>query len=249
MRRADRLFDIIQRLRAARGPVTAATLATELEVTVRTIYRDVAALQARRVPIDGAAGIGYVFRRGFDLPPLMFDPDEVEAIVVGAQLLRRTGDAGLQAAAKRVVSKVAVVLPREAQPCLEAPVFVSGFGATASPAVDFALVRTAIRARHKLRLLYQDGAGRRTRRTIWPIAVAYYVQATLLAGWCERRRDYRHFRTDRIMSLVLLEDVFEDPDGSLAQGWRGLDRFPANPMASVDRQAQPAHRGSRRPRC
>src|SRR6476660_7786918 len=111
MRRADRIFDIIQVLRAAKQPVTAAALAEELEVTVRTVYRDVATLQARRVPIEGAPGIGYVLRRGFDLPPLMFTTEEIEAIAVGARLVARTGDAALQIAADSVVSKVTVVLP------------------------------------------------------------------------------------------------------------------------------------------
>ncbi|MET1027433.1 MAG: HTH domain-containing protein, partial [Dongiaceae bacterium] len=110
MRRADRLFDIIQALRGAKRPMTAAELARQLEVTVRTVYRDIATLQARRVPVEGAAGLGYVLRRGFDLPPLMFTPDEIEAIVIGARLIRRTGDPGLQAAAASVLSKVTVAL-------------------------------------------------------------------------------------------------------------------------------------------
>src|ERR1700758_2914183 len=130
MRRADRLFDIIQRLRTARGPMTAAALAEELEVTTRTVYRDVAALQARRVPIEGEAGIGYVLRRGFDLPPLMFTLDEIEAIAVGARLVARTGDAGLQDAAESVLSKVTVVLPDVLREQLSsAPIFVSESGA------------------------------------------------------------------------------------------------------------------------
>src|ERR1051325_4542547 len=111
MRRADRLFDIIQRLRTARGPTTAAALAAELEVTVRTVYRDIATLQARRVPIEGAAGIGYLLRRGFDLPPLMFTEDEAEAIGVAMRMLARTGDTGLQQAADSVLSKLTLVLP------------------------------------------------------------------------------------------------------------------------------------------
>src|SRR5580704_9423170 len=115
MRRADRLFEIIQYLRSAARPVTAAGLAETLEVTVRTIYRDIAALQARRVPIEGAPGIGYVLRRGYDLPPLMFTLEEVEAIVVAARLLRRTGDLGLQDAAASVLSKIGVVLPETMQ--------------------------------------------------------------------------------------------------------------------------------------
>src|SRR5271169_2948563 len=127
MRRSDRLFDIIQALRTASAPVTAARLAERLEVTVRTVYRDVATLQARRVPIEGAPGLGYVLRRGFDLPPLMFTSEEIEAIAVGVRLLRRTGDAGLQDAAAGVLSKVSVVLPEALRSHLAAPsVYVSG---------------------------------------------------------------------------------------------------------------------------
>ena len=132
MRRSDRLFDIIQRLRTASGPTTAASLAEDLEVTVRTVYRDVATLQACRVPIEGAAGLGYVLRRGFDLPPLMFNSEEIEAIAVGARMLSRTGDASLQEAAKSVLSKVATVLPDVLREQLAGPpVFVSGNGAPA----------------------------------------------------------------------------------------------------------------------
>src|SRR5260370_36367187 len=133
MRRSDRLFDIIQRLRTARGPTTAAALAEELEVTVRTVYRDVATLQARRVPIEGAPGIGYLLRRGFDLPPLMFTTEEIEAIVVGARLVSRTGDPNPQEAAESVLSKVTVVLPESLRAQLAAaPVFVSRSGPAAA---------------------------------------------------------------------------------------------------------------------
>src|ERR1700739_4575865 len=123
MRRSDRLFDIIQRLRTARAPLTAAAIAAELEVTPRTVYRDIAALQASRVPIEGAAGIGYVWRRGYDLPPLMFSPDEVEAVLVGMRLLRRTRDPGLQQAAESVLSKLAAVLPEALRGSLGTPPF------------------------------------------------------------------------------------------------------------------------------
>src|SRR2546423_13404029 len=126
MRRADRLFDIIQALRAAPQPITAAMLADKLEVTVRTVYRDIAALQGSRVPIEGAPGLGYVLRRGFDLPPLMFTAEEADAIAVGVRLLRRLRDPKLQAAAERVLAKLAAVVPRELQSQLvAAPLFVS----------------------------------------------------------------------------------------------------------------------------
>src|SRR5262249_33138443 len=126
MRRADRLFDLIQILRSAKKPVTAAALAAEMEVTVRTVYRDVATLQARRVPIEGAPGLGYVLRKGFDLPPLMFTVDEIEAITVGARMMQRLRDPDLQAAARRVLDKVMVVVPESLRSHLaEAPVYVS----------------------------------------------------------------------------------------------------------------------------
>src|ERR1700690_1639092 len=126
MRRADRLFDIIQALRVAAHPMTAATLAAQLEVTVRTVYRDIATLQASRIPIEGAAGIGYVLRRGFDLPPLMFTADEMDAIAVGARLVRRLRDPGLQDAADSVLAKVTTVLPDALRPrVISAPFYVS----------------------------------------------------------------------------------------------------------------------------
>jgi len=157
MRRADRLFDIIQTLRTAKGPVTAEGLAKRLEVTVRTVYRDVATLQARRVPIEGAAGIGYVLRPGFDLPPLMFTADEIEAIAVAMRMLRRTGDDGLQAAAEMVLSKVTVALPDALREHLiEPPFFVSHHGAPLPPVADLAAIRAAIRDERKLRISYGD---------------------------------------------------------------------------------------------
>jgi len=223
MRRSDRLFDIIQRLRTARRPMTAAALAEELEVTVRTVYRDVATLQARRVPIEGAPGIGYMLRRGFDLPPLMFTSEEIEAIVVGARLVARTGDPGLQDAAESVLSKVTVVLPDALRAQLAAaPIFVSASGAPVTERVDLSVVRQAIRDEQKLAITYVDEKGAHTERTIWPIAVAYYVQATLVGAWCELRQDYRHFRADRITVLTVLDEHYPSDNGRLMAEWLAL---------------------------
>lgn len=223
MRRSDRLFDIIQRLRTARGPTTAAALAEELEVTVRTVYRDVATLQARRVPIEGAPGIGYVFRRGFDLPPLMFTTEEIEAIVVGARLVARTGDPSLHDAAESVLSKVTVVLPEALRSQLAtAPFFVSSSGAPVPESVDLSTVRQAIRDERKLHIRYVDEKGTGTQRTIWPIAVAYYVQATLIGAWCELRQDYRHFRADRVTALTVLDERYPSDNGRLMAEWLAL---------------------------
>jgi predicted DNA-binding transcriptional regulator YafY len=223
MRRSDRLFDIIQRLRTARGPTTAAALADELEVTVRTVYRDVATLQARRVPIEGAPGIGYLLRRGFDLPPLMFTTEEIEAIAVGARLVARTGDPGLQDAAESVLSKVTVVLPEALRTQLAStPIFVSPSGAPAAEKIDLSVVRQAIRDERKLHIAYADEKGACTERTIWPIAVAYYVQATLIGAWCELRQDYRHFRADRIATLMVLDECYPSDNGRLMAEWLAL---------------------------
>ena len=144
MRRADRLFELIHLLRRARRAITAAQLAETLEVAPRTIYRDIAALMAMRVPIDGAAGVGYIMRPGYDLPPLMFDREEVEAVAVGLQLLTRTGDQDLQVAARRVVSKIAGVLPElRADELDDGRFVVSGFGAPT--AADMGMMRSGVR--------------------------------------------------------------------------------------------------------
>jgi predicted DNA-binding transcriptional regulator YafY len=225
MRRSDRLFDVIQRLRTATRPMTAARLAADLEVTPRTIYRDIAVLQARRVPIDGEAGVGYVLRKGFDLPPLMFTADEVEAIAVGARLVRRLRDPKLQEAAESVFAKVTVVLPEALRSSLVDPhVFVSPGDAATARGVDLAELRAAIRDSRKLYIGYADEQGRRTNRTIWPIAMAYYVDVTLVGAWCELRADYRNFRVERIQSSKVLDEHFDQDNGRLFREWSALPK-------------------------
>jgi len=225
MRRADRLFDVIQVLRTAKKPVTAATLAEELEVTVRTIYRDVATLQARRVPIEGAPGLGYVLRKGFDLPPLMFTVDEIEAVTVGARMVQRLRDPELQAAARRVLDKVTVVLPESLRGHVaDAPFYVSQGEAATPRGVDMAEVRSAIRDRRKLRIAYVDEKRRRTRRTVWPLAMAYYVDVTLVGAWCELRKDLRNFRVERIAASRVLAERFQDHNGRLLAQWLALPK-------------------------
>lgn len=231
MRRTDRLFDIIQTLRVATKPTTAATLAEQLEVTVRTVYRDIAALQASRIPIEGAAGIGYVLRRGFDLPPLMFTSDELDAITVGARLVRRLRDPGLQDAADSVLAKITTILPDTLRrEVVAAPFYVSDGRAETPTGIDLSDVRFAIRETRKMRITYTDARGQRSHRTIWPIAMAYYVDATLIGAWCELREDYRHFRVERIVTSTLLDTTFPTDGGKLMEGWlaqRALDEATA----------------------
>ncbi|QNP48749.1 helix-turn-helix transcriptional regulator [Diaphorobacter aerolatus] len=238
MRKAERLFEIIQLLRGAVQPMTAAQIAERLEVNVRTLYRDIAALQAQRVPIEGAPGLGYVLRRGYDLPPLMFTQEEVDAIAIGAYLVRRTGDESLRIAAQGVLSKLASIVSDDQQRRLATPQFyVSDAGARSSPAVDLSQVREAIRAHAKLAIEYEDESGSKTQRTIWPIAVVYYVEATLIAAWCELREDFRHFRTDRVASLVVTKDSFPDERDALLHAW--LERSSFN---RGSRTQSPLHR-------
>ena len=225
MRRADRLFDIIQRLRTAAAPVTAAALAERLEVTARTIYRDIAALQASRVPIEGAPGLGYVLRRGYDLPPLMFTAEEIDAIAVGARHVRRLRDPQLQQAADSVLAKIGAVVPEALRAYLRgAPFYVSEGGAPATSGIDLADLREAIHGARKIRIAYVDEKGRRSERTIRPIAMAYYVDVTLVAAWCEMRRDFRHFRADRIAAAQLLDDSFATDSGRLRAEWLAINK-------------------------
>src|SRR5690348_1383691 len=170
MRKASRLFEIIQILRVARRPVTAASIAARLEVTQRSIYRDIAALQAMRVPIDGERGIGYILRPGFDLPPLMFTIEETEAVVLGLALIERTGDKELTDAAKKVSAKIAAALPPPLGQTVSAR-SLHAWGPVAPPPqnADFTMIRRAIRDEEKLDITYRDEQGRTTQRLVRPL--------------------------------------------------------------------------------
>ncbi len=221
MRRADRLFQIIQVLRGAARPITAATLAGELEVTARTVYRDVADLLAQRVPIRGEAGVGYVLDKDFDMPPLMLSADELEAAVLGAQWVADRGDPGLAIAARDLLAKIAVVVPDHLRPF----VFDPGVGAAparaaAADGLDMARLRAAIRAGCKVRIRYRDEAGRSSERVIWPVMVGYAETVRLLAAWCEWRQAFRHFRTDRIADAAFLDERFGRRPADLRRDWK-----------------------------
>lgn len=220
MGRSSRLFDIIQILRRAANPVSAQAIADTLEVSKRTIYRDIIALQAMRVPIDGEAGVGYIMQAGFDLPPLMFTADEVEAIVVGLSLIGRTGDADLLASAARVSRKIAGVLPTTAGGRIEgSPLHVSHWNAIPPAVVEYRMMREAIREERKLHLHYRDAEARCTERVVRPIALIYYVDNITLAAWCELRQDFRHFRVDRMKACALTDSLFKGESERLRTEW------------------------------
>lgn len=220
MRKASRLFEIIQILRLAGKPVTAARIAAELEVTPRSIYRDIAALQAMRVPIEGGRGIGYILRPGFDLPPLMFSIEETEAIVLALALLERTADAALRNAAKQVRQKIAAAIPPPLRQALDAGALYAWGSVAATPAgIDLAIVRRAIRDEQKLTIDYRDQFGRATSRTIRPIVLIYYSETATIVAWCELRRGIRSFRADRVIGSVLDGEFFRGEGAGLRKEW------------------------------
>jgi predicted DNA-binding transcriptional regulator YafY len=213
VRRADRLFQIVQRLRG-RGPVTAATLARELEVSARTIYRDVQDLVLSGVPVQGEAGVGYALPRSFDLPPLMFDEAEIEALVLGARIVESWADAELARAAQSVLSKVEAVLPPRLRARIpDAALFAPGFHVRKAMSEGLAELRGAIKARRKVTLAYRDRGDAATERTVQPLGVFYWGASWSLGAWCELRRDFRNFRLDRVTRLDVLDETFADAPG------------------------------------
>ncbi len=201
MRRADRLLQIIQILRRNRNPVSGEKIAMECEVSLRTIYRDIETLMADRVPIRGEAGVGYILEDGYDLPPLMFKPDEIEAIVLGLQWVKKRADIDLIRAADDAIAKIGAVLPKNLKPILfEAGLVVPPNSQIAKDNINIAEIRLAIREQYKVELVYEDDKGKTTKRMIWPIAIAYFDRQRLIIAWCELRNDFRSFRTDRAIS-------------------------------------------------
>ena len=206
MSRSARLLSLLQAMRGRRQPVTAARLAEALEVSERTIYRDVADLIAQGAPIDGEAGVGYILRPGLFLPPLMLSGDEVEAVMLGLRYVDQRGDAVLQAAASVALAKISAVLSPQAQAHLTNPMSLPGpprsFPENAMPLDE---LRAAVRERIRLHIHYGDEQARRTERIIWPIQLGFLDQARVLCAWCELRQDFRTFRTDRIVAMTRLD--------------------------------------------
>lgn len=221
MRRADRLFQIIQMLRRSSRPVTAAQIAMELEVSMRTIYRDMADLIGQRVPIHGEAGFGYILDDAFDMPPLMLTGEEVEAAVLGAQWVAAGSDPLLANAARDLIAKISAVIPDHLRAHIAQPSMSFRRSAeTMRDGIDIARTREWIRAGRKIRIDYRDEQGAVSARVIWPVIIGYFDDRRTLAAWCELRQDFRHFRCDRILAADFLDERYDAAPGVLRQHWR-----------------------------
>ena len=202
MSRAERLLDLLQTLRRHRLPVSGHRLASELGISLRTLYRDIATLQAQGAEIDGEPGMGYVLKPGFMLPPLMFSTEEIEALVLGTRWVAQRSDARLGLAARNALAKIGAVLPPEVRDELDAiPLLIGPSAVCVVDRVDLSQIRQAIRAEQKVDITYRDDKGADSVRTIWPFALGFFDSVRIVMAWCELRQDYRHFRTDRIAAL------------------------------------------------
>jgi predicted DNA-binding transcriptional regulator YafY len=221
MSKTERLFAVLDALRRHRRPVTAAQLAKEQCVSVRTVYRDVQTLLGLGAPIDGEAGIGYLLRPGFFLPPLTFSAEELEALILGARWVERQADDELAGAARNALGKIAAASRDDLRDRIaDTGLWPARATGNCAPMPILRLVRRAMREERALAMHYKDESGRTSERAIWPVLLAYYEGKQLIAAWCCLRESFRHFRADRVVSLELTASRFGKPRRALAREWR-----------------------------
>lgn len=221
MSRATCLLDLLQILRTHRRPVSGATLADATGVSLRTLYRDIATLQAQGADITGEPGLGYILNPGFLLPPIMLSGEEIEALVLGARWVSAHADDRLRQSATHALAKIAAVLPPDLRRGLEmSALLVPSSRGAQNIGHDLAEVRDMIQDGVKIDIVYRDEKGRETERRIWPFALGYLGTLRIIAGWCELRSGFRHFRVDRIASLTATRDVYPRRPEVLLAEWR-----------------------------
>lgn len=228
MSRAQRLLDLVQVLRRHRRPVSGRKLAAELNVSIRTLYRDIVTLQGQGAPIEGEPGLGYILKPGFMLPPLMFSEEEIEALVLGSRWVADRSDPALALAARDAMAKIVAVLPPDLTRRVEDAALILGPGKTAvdAPQLDLAAIRKAIRAERRAAIGYGDAEGRISERIVWPLAISFFDQVRVLVAWCELRQDFRHFRTDRLTRFEALEGRYPQRRQVLLKTWREREGIP-----------------------
>ena len=221
----NRLFGIIQILRSARHPIKAQHLADEMEVSVRTIYRDISELQNQYVPIVGEAGVGYVLQPGYDMPPLMLTINEIEAALLGAHWVSQRGDSTLVNGARDLIAKIQSIVPEHLQSIiLDSPSVAPTITSIIPDTIDMNQIRQAIREQQKIHIHYTDNNNTNSQRTLWPFMVAYFESVRLVVAWCEDRGAFRHFRTDRIKHIDILPEIFPISCSALKKEWEKQDK-------------------------
>ena len=233
MRPADRLFQIV--LLLGRGRVlTARALAERLEVSERTVYRDVQNLMESGVPVEGEAGVGYCLRRGYQVPPLMFDEEELQALVFGADVAKSWGDAQMGQAADRILAKVDAVLPDRLRPQLNSQrLVVPDVRMSEATTRMLGDVREAINNRMRVFIEYRDAGDDTSERIVWPLALAYWGARWTLGAWCELRQEFRNFRVDRISTVRGLRSTFPDEPGKRLEDYVASSARAGRPPANA----------------
>ncbi|EGT4373436.1 YafY family transcriptional regulator [Cronobacter malonaticus] len=223
MTRIQRLLELLQLLRSHRYPVTAATLAERLDVSVRSIYRDIETLKMQGVEIEGSAGIGYILQSDYHLPPLMFDAHEVDALMLGLHWVMRHTDPQLEAAARNAVAKIHAILPENLAQHIRYPSLMVPPPGNDSSLRFLADIRQAIHQRRKLELVYTDKDGAASSRLVWPIALGFFDAVRMLACWCELRQAFRHFRIDRMQRVTISEQSCPQSRYKLLKEWKNAE--------------------------
>jgi predicted DNA-binding transcriptional regulator YafY len=230
MDKVSRLFALMQILRGRQRAITAQQLAEKLSVSVRTVYRDIDALVALGATIDGSAGVGYILRSGFFLPPLMFSDEEIEVLVLGSRWVAAQGDAGLAQAAESAMGKIATASQKELRDKIaEVGLWAPRPRRSGSSSPHLGLIREAIRREHKLQLRYVDARDVGSKRVVWPIALGFFENTLVVAAWCELRGDFRHFRVDRMTGLSPQGMRYPRPRRELVRDWKRLHAAPVLP--------------------
>ena len=226
MSRSERLFDLLQILRRHRQPVSGESLARELGISIRTLYRDIATLQGQGADITGEPGIGYILKPGFMLPPLMFSEDELEALVLGSRWVSKRAGGPLGKAAENALAKIASVLPKDLRDQLDTTNLLVGGG---EPIVEgeanLSVIRLAIRRERKLEISYRDESGRDTDRIIWAFGLGFFDRVRVVLAWCELRNDFRHFRADRIITFTERPERYPRRKAALMKAWRETQKL------------------------
>ncbi|WP_448885046.1 helix-turn-helix transcriptional regulator [Citrobacter telavivensis] len=218
MTRTERLLELLQILRAQRYPITASTLAERLEINVRSLYRDIKTLQQQGVCIEGGAGIGYIVKSDFHLPPLNLSHEEINAIILGLNWVSHNTDYDFKNTARNALAKIHAVIPGELKNLIESQSYLTG--PSENNEIFFEDIRNAIKNRKRVNIKYCDKKEVYSSRVIWPIALVYMESCWILVAWCEMRNDFRHFRTDKIEEIVQLDSMYRENRTALLKKWR-----------------------------